>query len=131
MPSVRFNARLDTSHHGPPHPCKDTGVVSDSLDRHPQCDGAVPLRCLQELHTQEEVFGVPTGTRPEDSSQVSVEAMQWILLYLSVMIAIIENISHSTAKMCRSTIMHIAHSCSDCQWYIFHSFGRSCRRKSR
>jgi hypothetical protein len=31
MSSMRFNARLDTSHHGPPHPCKDAGVVADSL----------------------------------------------------------------------------------------------------
>jgi hypothetical protein len=29
--SMSFNARLDTSHHGPPHPFKDTGVVVDSL----------------------------------------------------------------------------------------------------
>jgi hypothetical protein len=31
MPSMRFNARLDTSLHGPPHPFKDAGVVADSL----------------------------------------------------------------------------------------------------
>jgi hypothetical protein len=31
MSSMRFNARLDTSHHGPPHPCKDAGAVTDSL----------------------------------------------------------------------------------------------------
>jgi hypothetical protein len=30
MSSMRFNARLDTSHHGPPHPFKDAGVVADS-----------------------------------------------------------------------------------------------------
>jgi hypothetical protein len=29
--SVRFNARIDTSHQGPSHPCKDAGVVADSL----------------------------------------------------------------------------------------------------
>jgi hypothetical protein len=28
---MRFNARLDTSHHGPSHPFKDAGVVADSL----------------------------------------------------------------------------------------------------
>jgi hypothetical protein len=28
---MRFSARLDTSHHGPPHPCKDGGVVADTL----------------------------------------------------------------------------------------------------
>jgi hypothetical protein len=31
MFSMRFNARLDTSHHGPSHPFKDAGVVADSL----------------------------------------------------------------------------------------------------
>jgi hypothetical protein len=31
MSSMRFNARLDTSHHGPPHPFKDAGEVVDSL----------------------------------------------------------------------------------------------------
>jgi hypothetical protein len=28
---MRFNVRLDTSHHGPPHPFKDSGMVVDSL----------------------------------------------------------------------------------------------------
>jgi hypothetical protein len=31
MSSMKFNVRLDTSHHGPPHPPKDAGVVADSL----------------------------------------------------------------------------------------------------
>jgi hypothetical protein len=31
MPSMRFNSRLDTSHHGPSHPFKDAGIVVDSL----------------------------------------------------------------------------------------------------
>jgi hypothetical protein len=31
MFSKIFYARLDTSHHGPLHPFKDTGVVADSL----------------------------------------------------------------------------------------------------
>jgi hypothetical protein len=52
------------------------------------------------------VLGVPTGKNPEDSNLVSVEAMQWGLLYLSIGHDI-ENISHSAAKMCRSTIMHV------------------------
>jgi hypothetical protein len=75
---MRFNARLDTSHHGPQHRFKDAGVV----DRHPQYD-EVSLRCQQELHTQG-VLGVPTGKNPEDSNLASVEAMQWVLLYLSI-----------------------------------------------
>jgi hypothetical protein len=69
MSSVRFGARLDTSHHGPPQ-------------RHPQCDGEMSLRCQEEPHTQG-CSGVPTGKNPEDSSQASVEVMQWVLLYLS------------------------------------------------
>jgi hypothetical protein len=28
---MRFNARLDKSHHGPQHPFKDAGVAADSL----------------------------------------------------------------------------------------------------
>jgi hypothetical protein len=28
---MKFNARLNTSHHGPQHPFKDAGVVADSL----------------------------------------------------------------------------------------------------
>jgi hypothetical protein len=67
-----------------------------------------------------EVLGVPTGKNPEDSNLASVEAMQWFLLYFpSVMTGVIENISHSTAKMCRSTIMHVPYSFSDCPWHIF------------
>jgi hypothetical protein len=31
MSSMRFNARLDASHHGPPHPYKDAGVVKNRL----------------------------------------------------------------------------------------------------
>jgi hypothetical protein len=31
MSSMRFNARLDTSRHGPSHPFKDAGVFADSL----------------------------------------------------------------------------------------------------
>jgi hypothetical protein len=31
MSSMRFNARLDTSHHGPTHPFTDAGAVADNL----------------------------------------------------------------------------------------------------
>jgi hypothetical protein len=63
---MKFTARLDASHHGPPHPFKYVGIFEDSLDRHPQYDGEVPLHCQQELHTQ--------GKNPQDSSLASVEA---------------------------------------------------------
>jgi hypothetical protein len=65
------------------------------------------------------ILGVSSNKNPEDSNLASVEARQLVLLYLPVaMIGVIENISHSTDKMCHSTIMHVAHSCSDCQWDI-------------
>jgi hypothetical protein len=38
-------------------------------------------------------LGVPTGKNPDDSNLASVEAMQWVLLYLSVRVGVIENIS--------------------------------------
>jgi hypothetical protein len=113
---MKFNARLDTSHHGRPHASKDAGVAAES-DRHPKCDGEVPLRCLEELHTQG-LLSAPTGKNPEDSNVASVEAIKWVLLRLSIDHDI-ENISHSAAKMCRSTMMHVPHSCFDCQRYIF------------
>jgi hypothetical protein len=53
----------------------------------------VDPRCQQELRTQG-VLDVPAGNNPEDSSQVNVEAMQWVFLYLSIV-----SMSHSTAKM--------------------------------
>jgi hypothetical protein len=56
MPSMRFNARLDTSHHGPPHPFKDAGVVADSLTG----IHSAMVKCQQELHTQG-YLGVPIG----------------------------------------------------------------------
>jgi hypothetical protein len=82
MSSTRFKADLDTSHHGPLHPYKTARSVADSLDRHPQCDGEVSLRCQQELHKQRNL-GVPTGTDPKDINLASVGAMQWVLLYFS------------------------------------------------
>jgi hypothetical protein len=60
----------------------------------------VPLCCQQELNTQR-FLGVPTGKNPEDSNLAIMEAMQWALVYLSVLIGVIENISHSTANRSR------------------------------
>jgi hypothetical protein len=102
---MRFNARLDTSHHGPPRPFKDARVVADSLTgihrAMVKCLFVVNRSCIHKGFQ-----GVPTGKNPEDSNQASVEAMQCVLLYLSIGHEI-ENISHSAAKMCRSTIMHV------------------------
>jgi hypothetical protein len=43
----------------------------------------VLLRCQQELHTQGFLL-VPTGKNQEISSLASVDAMQWVLLYPSI-----------------------------------------------
>jgi hypothetical protein len=74
MSSMRFSACFDTSHHGPPHPFKDAGVVADNLTQ-PQCYGGVSLRCQQELHIQ--------GKNREDPNLTSIEAMQCVLFYPS------------------------------------------------
>jgi hypothetical protein len=63
MSSVRFSARLDMFHHGPPRQFKDAQIVSNNLTR---------------------FVSVPTDKNAEDSSQVSVEAMLWVLLYLPI-----------------------------------------------
>jgi hypothetical protein len=39
--------------------------------------------CKQELYTQG-FLDVPAGKNPEDLNLASVEAMQWVLLYLSI-----------------------------------------------
>jgi hypothetical protein len=82
MSSMRFNAHLDTSHHGPAASVQRCWGSCAYSDRHPQCDGEVPLRSQQEIYIQG-CLCVPIGTNSEDSSQVSVEAMQWVL-YLSI-----------------------------------------------
>jgi hypothetical protein len=46
MFSMRFNTHFDKSHRGPPHPLKDAGSSCRWSDRHPQCDGEVPLRSM-------------------------------------------------------------------------------------
>jgi hypothetical protein len=79
MSSIRFSARLDTSHHGPPHPLKDVGVVADSLTGIPNAK----VKCLFFVNRSciHKGLCVPTGKNPEDSNLVSVGAMQWVLLY--------------------------------------------------
>jgi hypothetical protein len=83
MSSMKFNARLDTSHHGSPHPSKTDSIITDNLARHSQCHGEVPLHCQQELHTQG-FWRVSRGTNSEASNLASVQTMQWVLLYLSI-----------------------------------------------
>jgi hypothetical protein len=77
---MRFNARFDTSHHGPQHLLRDAGVVADSpTGIHSamlKCPFVVCRNCVGFLC-------VPTGKNPEDVNLASVEAMQWVLLYVS------------------------------------------------
>jgi hypothetical protein len=80
MSSMKFNARLDTFHHGPPHPCRDVAVVAGSLTG--ICNAMV--KCLFVVNRCCIHKGVPTGKNPEDSNLTSVEAMQWVLLYLYI-----------------------------------------------
>jgi hypothetical protein len=77
MPSMRFNACLDSSHHGPPHLFRDAGASV----RHPQCD--MPL-CFQQKPHIEGCLGVVIGANREDSSQVNVEAILLVFLYVSI-----------------------------------------------
>jgi hypothetical protein len=96
------SARLDTSHHGPPYPLKDAGVVPDSLTGIHNA-GEVPLRCQQELH-----LGVLRGKIPEDSSQVGTEAMQYPPLPTHRP----RQVLLRTPRTAQSTIMHVPRSCS-------------------
>jgi hypothetical protein len=79
---MRYNARLDMSLHGPPHPCRDVGVVAGSLtgihNAMARCLFVINRGCIHKG------FGVPTDKNPEDSNVASVEATQRVLLYLSV-----------------------------------------------
>jgi hypothetical protein len=111
------------------HPFIDAGVVADSL-MHPQCYGEVPFHCQQELHIQG-LFAFPTGLKFRGFKfgawrQCSGSSST----YPSVMIGVIENISHNMAKICWSTVTHVPHLCS-VSGTSFSSFGRSCKRKSQ
>jgi hypothetical protein len=78
---MTFSALFDTSHHGLLLPFKDAGVVADSLTGIPNA----MVRCLFIVNRSciyKGFLGAPTGKNPEDSNLASVEAMQWVLLYL-------------------------------------------------
>jgi hypothetical protein len=91
----------------------------------------VPLCCQQELHTQG-LLSVPTGTNPEDSNLASVGPL--VPIHGPVYIVLIENISHSTAKMNDNWIGHnsilsaITHKCniSGTCWYGLFFFFLVC-----
>jgi hypothetical protein len=73
-----ISARCDTSHHGPPNPCKDAGVVADSLTGIHNAMVSASSLSAGAVYTR--VVGGPT----EDANPASVEAMQWVLLCLSI-----------------------------------------------
>jgi hypothetical protein len=70
-----------STHHGLPHPFRDAGVVADSLTGIQNVVVKYLFMSTGAAYTR--VFSVPTGRNPEDSSQASMEAMQWALPYLS------------------------------------------------
>jgi hypothetical protein len=105
MSSMRYKARLDTSHYGPPHPFKDAGVVANSLTRihntTVKCIFFVNRSCLHKRFQAPPQLKIQIwrgARRPCNGSSST---------YPSVMIAVTENISHSAADMCRSTVMHV------------------------
>jgi hypothetical protein len=91
---MSFNARLDRSHHGPPHPCRDTAAVADSLpgihSAKVRCLFVVDRSCIQYKRYQ---------LSAEDSDMVWRPRIGSSSAYPSAMIAITENTSHGRANM--------------------------------
>jgi hypothetical protein len=103
MSSMKFIARLDASHQGPSHPSKDAGVVADSLTgiHNAMCLFVVNRSCIHNGFTcphRQTSRGFKSGERGGHAL--------FSYTYPSVMIGTTENISHGTAKMYRSNIMH-------------------------
>jgi hypothetical protein len=73
MSSMKFGARLDTSH-GPPHPFKDAEAVADGLTAIHSAMKRLFIVNRRCIHKGFEV--VPTGKNLEDSNLGNVEAMQ-------------------------------------------------------
>jgi hypothetical protein len=99
------------------------------MDRRISTKMSRQLRTVWQASTTRHASSLSTGTAhkgSEVSTQVKIQRIQvrraWrpcggsSSTYPSVMISVTENISHGKAKMCRSTITHVPHSCSDCQW---------------
>jgi hypothetical protein len=96
---MRFNARLDTSHHGPPHPFKDAGVVADSLTstNNAMFFFIVDSSCIHVFLcvSTGKNSGFKSGEHGGHASST----------YPSVMIGVIEN-PYSRIKMLLSIITH-------------------------
>jgi hypothetical protein len=105
MSYMRFNARLDTSRHGPLHPFTDAGLAADSLTGIHNTMVSAYLLSTGAAHTRG--CRCLKGKKPEDSNLASLEAMQFFsYVYPSVTKGVTENVSHSTVTMCRCTIKH-------------------------
>jgi hypothetical protein len=108
MPSMRFNAHLDTSHHGPLHPRKNDGLVAVSLT------GIHNTMCLFVVKRSFIDKGVYVS--PQVKAQRIQVRRSWrpcsgsSCTYPSGMIRVFENISHSTEHHHACTTL-----CSDCQ----------------
>jgi hypothetical protein len=79
MSSMRFTAHLDTTTHGSPHLFGDAGVIADSLTG----IHSVMVTCLFVVNRScvHKVIRCPRN--PEDSNLAGMEAMQFVLLYIS------------------------------------------------
>jgi hypothetical protein len=75
--STKFNARLDASLHGQPHPFRDAGAVADCLT-------GIHNAMLKCLFVVKRALYIPTGKNQEDSNLQNVEAMQWVILCLYI-----------------------------------------------
>jgi hypothetical protein len=112
MPSMRFHARLDTSHHGPPHPFKDARIFADSLRG---------IHTAFSLSTVTAYIKVFRCRYRQKSNRIQIWRGAWkpysgsFCTYPSVMSGVTVNISHSAEHH---------HACAS-------SFGRPCMRTPR
>jgi hypothetical protein len=96
---MRFNARLDTSEHGPSIPLKEGWADADSLRGINNAMVKYPLvvssSCTKSFYV---------------SPQVKIQRTEiWKGCRLSVMIGGVRNISLSATKLYRSTIINVPH----------------------
>jgi hypothetical protein len=106
MSSMRLNARLDTSHHGQPHPFEDAGVVADSLTGNHNSMS----KCLFVINRSFSGMGIQVPP-PVNIQRIQIwrawkSCSGSSSTYPSVMIGVVENISHGAAKMTDNWIDH-------------------------
>lgn len=71
MPSMRFNASFDTSHHGQQHHFKDAEVVVDRLRENHNEMVKCPFVVNRSRVYVQEILGVPTGKNAEPARSSS------------------------------------------------------------